>query len=135
MDIHATRGKGELIRRAVLVNIVLDSLGLCKVPVLSMIGAFDLRGEAELASSLTGLTITADALFKVGDRIAGMERCFNLRQSPDMDRDTLPAMFMDQPGSNLNQETLDAMISEYYTAMGWNEYGNPDPDLLKGTGE
>jgi len=135
VDIHATRGKGELIRRAVLVNIVLDSLGLCKVPVLSMIGAFDLRGEAELASSLTGLTITADALFKVGDRIAGMERCFNLRQSPDMDRDTLPAMFMDQPGSSLNQETLDAMISEYYTAMGWDEYGNPDPDLLKGTGE
>ena len=135
VDIHATRGKGELIRRAVLVNIVLDSLGLCKVPVLSMIGAFDLRGEAELASSLTGLTITADALFKIGDRIASMERCFNLRQSPDMDHDTLPPMFMDQPGSNLNQETLDAMISDYYTAMGWDEFGTPDPGLLKGTGE
>lgn len=135
VDIHATRGKGELIRRAVLVNIVLDSLGLCKVPVLSMIGAFDLQGEAELASSLTGLTVTTDALFKVGDRIASMERCFNLRQLPDMDQDTLPAMFMDQPGSNLTQETLHAMISEYYTAMGWDENGNPDPDLLKGTGE
>jgi aldehyde:ferredoxin oxidoreductase len=135
VDIHATRGKGELIRRAVLVNIVLDSLGLCKVPVLSMMGTFDLKGEAELASALTGLIVTADALFNVGDRIASMERCFNLRQSPDMDQDTLPPMFMDKPGSNLNQKTLHAMISEYYTAMGWDEYGRPDPGLLKGTGE
>ena len=135
VDIHATRGKGALIRRAVLVNIVLDSLGMCKVPVLSMIGTFDLKGEAALASSLTGFTVTAEALFKVGDRIASMERCFNLRQSPGMGPDTLPPMFIDQPGSNLNQESLDAMVSEYYTAMGWDEYGNPDPDSMKGTGE
>ena len=52
-----------------------------------------------------------------------------------MDADTLPPMFMDQPGSNMNQETLDAMISDYCTAMGWDECGNPDPGLLKGTGE
>jgi aldehyde:ferredoxin oxidoreductase len=135
VDIHATRGKGKLIRRAVLVNIVLDSLGLCKVPVLSMIGTFDLKGEAELASALTGLTVTADALFAVGDRIASMERYFNLRQSPGMDRDSLPPMFMNQPGSNMSLETLDTMIKEYYTAMGWDEHGNPDPGLLKGTGE
>ena len=135
VDIHATGGKGKLIRRAVLVNIVLDSLGLCKVPVLSMIGTFDLKGEAALASSLTGLTVTADELFEAGDRIASMERCFNLQQAPGMGADTLPAMFMDQPGSNLNQATLDAMISDYYAAMGWDECGNPDPGILKGTGE
>ena len=135
VDIHASGGKGKLIRRAVLVNIVLDSLGLCKVPALSMLGTFDLKSEAALAGSLIGSPVTADELFAVGDRIAGMERCFNLRQAPGMDADTLPPMFMDQPGSNLNQETLDAMISDYYTAMGWDECGNPDPDLLKGTGE
>jgi len=135
VDIHATGGKGKLIRRAVLVNIVLDSLGLCKVPVLSMIGTFDLKGEAALASSLTGLAVTADELFETGDRIAGMERYFNLRQSPGMDQDTLPPMFMDQPGSKLNQEALDEMIGDYYTAMGWDKNGNPDPGLLKGTGK
>ena len=132
---RATSGKGKLIRRAVLVNIVLDSLGICKVPALSMIGAFDLKSEATLASSLSGLSVTADELFAAGDRIASMERSFNLRQAPGMAEDTLPSMFMDQPGSNLNQETLDVMISDYYTAMGWDESGNPDPDFLKGTGE
>jgi len=135
VDIHATGGKGKLIRRAVLVNIVLDSLGLCKVPVLSMIGTFDLKSEAALVTSLTGLSVTAHDLFTVGDRIASMERYFNLRQAPGMAEDTLPLMFMDQPGSNLNQETLDAMINDYYTAMGWDEKGIPDPDFLKGKGE
>jgi aldehyde:ferredoxin oxidoreductase len=133
VDIHAFSGKGKLVRRAVLVNIVLDSLGLCKVPALSMIGTFDLKSEADLASSLTGLSVTADELFAAGDRIASMERCFNLRQAPGMTEDTLPPMFLNQPGSNLSQESLDTMISDYYTAMGWDEYGNPDPGLLKGT--
>jgi aldehyde:ferredoxin oxidoreductase len=135
VDIHASSGKGKLIRRAVLVNIVLDSLGLCKVPVLSMIGTFDLESEADLVTSLTGFPVTADELFAVGDRIATMERCFNLRQAPGMAQDTLPPMFMDQPGSNLNQETLDTMINDYYTAMGWDEKGIPDPGFLKGKGE
>ena len=134
-DIHAPGGKGKLIRRAVLVNIVLDSLGLCKVPALSMIGTFDLKNEADLAGSLTGLSVTADDLFAAGDRIAGMERYVNLRKTPGMTEDTLPAMFMDQPGSSLSREALNGMIRDYYTAMGWDEKGNPDPALLKGTGK
>jgi len=135
VDIHATGGKGRLIRRAVLVNIVLDSLGLCKVPALSMIGTFDLESEADLAGSLTGFPVTADELFAVGDRIASMERSFNLRQSHGTVEDTLPAMFLAQTGSNLSQETLHAMVSDYYRAMGWDECGNPDKNVLKGTGE
>lgn len=135
VDIRSTSGKGKLIRRAVLVNIVLDSLGLCKVPALSMIGTFDLKSEADLTRSLTGLPVTAEDLFAVGDRIACMERCFNLRQASGMLEDTLPPMFMDQPGSQLNQKTLDRMINDYYRAMGWDERGIPDPGLLKEIGE
>lgn len=135
VDIRSTSGKGKLIRRAVLVNIVLDSLGLCKVPVLSMIGTFDLKYEADLTRALTGLPVTTDELFAVGDRIACMEKCFNLRQAGGMIEDTLPPMFMDQPGSNLNQEALDRMISDYYRAMGWDDRGIPDPSLLKEIGE
>ena len=135
VDIRSANGKGKLIRRAVLVNIVLDSLGLCKVPALSMIGTFDLKSEADLTRSLTGLPVTAEDLFAVGDRIACMERCFNLRQAPGMLEDTLPPMFMDQPGSKLNKKTLNRMISDYYRAMGWDERGIPDPSLLKEIGE
>ena len=48
LDPRSYEGKSQLVYRAVLVNIVVDSLGLCKVPALSLIGTFDLVGEARL---------------------------------------------------------------------------------------
>jgi len=135
VDIRAHAGKGKLIKRAVLVNIVLDSLGLCKVPVLSMINTFDLKSEAELAGTLMGVPITAEMLFAVGQRIANLERSFNLRQKPDLEADTLPEMVFNQPGSNLSQKTLKEMIKEFYEAMGWDQDGIPDPGELKMKGE
>ena len=135
VDIHAHQGKGKLIKRAVLVNIVLDSLGLCKVPVLSMINTFDLKSEAALAGALMGVPLSAEALFSAGKRIAGMERSFNLRQKPDMEADTLPEMVFNQPDSNLSQTTLTAMIDEFYEAMGWDQDGIPDPEELTVKGE
>ena len=130
VDIQAYSGKGKLIKRAVLVNIVLDSLGLCKVPVLSMINTFDLKSEAALAGALMGVPIAADTLFSAGNRIAGMERSFNLRQVPEMEADQLPEMVFNQPGSNLSQTTLKSMINEFYEAMGWDQNGIPDPGAL-----
>jgi len=127
VDIHAHAGKGKLIKRAVLVNIALDSLGLCKVPVLSMINTFDLKSEAALASALMGVPINAAMLFSASKHIATMERIFNLRQKPDLEADTLPEMVFNQPDSNLSQTTLTEMIHEFYQAMGWNHYGIPDP--------
>jgi aldehyde:ferredoxin oxidoreductase len=93
VDRQRPSGKGRLVRRAVLVNIIVDSLGLCKVPTLSLLGAFDLENEAALASSITGLSLCSDDLFQIGDRIAAMERLFNLKHAPDMDEDRLPDMF------------------------------------------
>ena len=135
VDIRAHQGKGKLIKRAVLVNIVLDSLGLCKVPVLSMINTFDLKSEAALAAALMGVPITAEMLFAAGQEIACMERNFNLRQKPDMEDDTLPEMVFNQPNSNLSQTTLKEMINEFYKAMGWDQDGVPDPGILTMKGE
>jgi aldehyde:ferredoxin oxidoreductase len=135
VDIRAFTGKGKLIKRAVLVNIVLDSLGLCKVPVLSMINTFDLKSEAALAGALMGVPITAKMLFSAGKRIASMERSFNLRQKSDMEADMLPELAFNQPDSNLSQATLNVMIHEFYEAMGWDQNGIPDPDGLRNKGE
>ncbi len=135
VDIRAHQGKGKLIQRAVLVNIALDSLGLCKVPVLSMINTFDLKSEAALAATLMGVPITAEMLFTAGQQIASMERNFNLRQKPDMEADTLPEMVFNQPNSNLSQTTLKEMINEFYEAMGWDKKGIPDPGTLAMKGE
>lgn len=118
-------GKGRLVRRAVLVNIVVDSLGLCKVPTLSLLGAFDLENEAALASAVTGLAFSGADLLAVGDRIASMERLFNLKHAPDMDDDRLPEMFFAQGHQTLTWAVLDQMRLEFYAAMGWDATGRP----------
>jgi aldehyde:ferredoxin oxidoreductase len=125
VDIRRPAGKGRLVRRAVLVNIVVDSLGLCKVPTLSLLGTFDLENEAALASAVTGLSLSADDLFRIGDRVAAMERLFNLRHAPDMDDDELPGMFYGDDDQPLTPVILKQMCGEFYAAMGWDEKGRP----------
>lgn len=125
VDMKRPLGKGRLIRRAVLVNIIVDSLGLCKVPTLSLLGTFDLENEAVLASAITGLSLYAEDLFRIGDRVAAMERLFNLKHAPDMDDDWLPEMFFRDGDPVLTPAVFQQMLDDFYTAMGWDERGRP----------
>jgi aldehyde:ferredoxin oxidoreductase len=134
VDRRKPTGKGRLVRRAVLVNIIVDSLGLCKVPTLSLLGAFDLENEAVLVSAITGLSLYAEDLFRIGDRIAAMERLFNLKHAPDMDEDGLPEMFFLTGDSVLTQAVMTRMLLEFYAAMGWDEKGRPLKETLAALG-
>ena len=134
VDIRKAGGKGRLIRRSVLVNIILDCLGLCKVPALSLLGAFDLNYEAELATTLTQRRISAKDLFRAGERIAALERLFNLRHSPANSVDGLPSMFFKRENQPLTPESLSRMIGEFYEAMEWDETGRPTDDKLNELG-
>ena len=125
VDTKRPSGKGRLVRRAALVNIIVDSLGLCKVPTLSLLGTFDLENEAVLASAITGLSLYAEDLFRIGDRVAAMERLFNLKHAPDMDDDWLPEMFFREGDRVLTPAILKQMLLEFYTAMGWDRNGRP----------
>jgi aldehyde:ferredoxin oxidoreductase len=125
--IDETHGKAFLVRSAVLVNIAMDCLGLCKVPALSLLRGFDLEAEAELARSLTGLDMGVETLMRVGRRVANLERLFNLRQGAGARDDRLPEMFLSR--SHGTGETLErryeVMLEEYYGLMGWDENGRP----------
>jgi aldehyde:ferredoxin oxidoreductase len=134
VDIKRPSGKGRLLRRAVLVNIVVDSLGLCKVPTLSLLGTFDLENEAVLASAITGMSLYADDLFHIGDRIAAIERLFNLKHAPDLDEDRLPDMFFLDGDTVLTQTVMTRMLLEFYSAMGWDEKGCPLKKTLTALG-
>jgi aldehyde:ferredoxin oxidoreductase len=130
VDRKRSAGKGRLVRRAVLVNIVVDSLGLCKVPALSLLGTFDLVHEAALATAVTGIGMNADDLFRIGDRVACMERIFNLRHAPDMDDDKLPEMFFRENDNVLTQAVLKGMLADFYAAMGWDANGHPREETV-----
>ena len=134
LDIHDISGKGPLLKRAVLVNIVLDCLGICKVPALSLLATFDLEEEAALTAALIRRPILPKALFHVGQRIAAMERLFNLRHVPGKMGNNLPEELMDKENSMLTSENLQSMLKSYYEAMGWDDSGFPKPDTLKELG-
>ena len=131
VDIHSPQGKGRLVRRAVLVNIVVDCLGICKVPALSLLKTFDLESEARLASAITGYCFTADGLMKTGEKIAAMERLFNLRHAPADFNDRLPPMFLEGDNPSLSEATLQQMLGDFFEAMGWDEAGRPTPTPTK----
>jgi aldehyde:ferredoxin oxidoreductase len=139
VDTKSIHGKAALVRRAMIVGVALDSLGICKVPALSLICAYDLVGEAELAAALSGEPVTAGQLVKAGERIVNIERLFNLRHGASASDDRLPDMFFD-PDYNAGNppskphEWMEPMIREFYALMGWDDQGRPSPDKLKELG-
>ena len=130
VDRHSSEAKGELVRRAMLVNIALDSLGLCRVPSLTCIGDFDLIHEADLTAAITGIPITAEMLFEAADRVATLERLFNLRQGLFADQEMLPTIFFKEGQQKLTRDGMSRMLHEFYQVMGWDAFGRPTPDKL-----
>lgn len=135
VDIHSPEGKGPLVRRAVLVNIVVDCFGICKVPALSLLKNFDLEREARLATAITGYGFTAEGLLEKGGKIAAMERLFNLIHGPADFDDRLPPMFLKGDAKQLlTAADLRRMRQEFYQAMGWDARGRPTPETLETMG-
>jgi aldehyde:ferredoxin oxidoreductase len=117
---------------------VLDSIGLCKIPALTLVNEFDLVSEAELVSAVAGMPVTPDELFVIGERIVDIERLLNVRFGATVEDDTLPAFFLEEPlvegpvaGSTMD---LEAMIGEFYEAMGWSTQGVPTASMLRKLG-
>jgi len=115
-----------VIKKAVTANIIVDSLGLCKVPVLSLLGSFNLENEADLINGLTGMKISNNDLIRTGEKVAAIEKLFNIRHSKGDIKDSLPEMFFNKDKSHgLTRENFETMLLEYYQAMGWDEKGIP----------
>jgi aldehyde:ferredoxin oxidoreductase len=138
-DLKSIHGKAELVRRAMIVGTVLDSLGLCKVPALSLISAYDLVAETELVSALMGEPVAVADLFSAGERIANTERLFNLRCGASQADDRLPDMFFEKD-YNAGQEPskpsewMEPMKQKFYSVMGWDEEGRPTAAKLEELG-
>ena len=135
VDYQATRGKGALVKKCLMVSAVIDSLGICKVPALTIIGDFDLEKEAALTRALTGLDVSAADLFKIGERIVNLQKLINLNLGATAADDTLPEKFLTEPIENgpargQRVRKLKSMVGEFYSSMGWDEQGVPTPQKL-----
>jgi aldehyde:ferredoxin oxidoreductase len=133
VNIKAIMAKGRLIKKAIITNIVVDCLGLCKVPVLTLLRSFNLENEVNLINGLTGLGISNTDLFETGEKIAAFEKLFNMRHATEDIEDKLPEMFFSQDSTQgLTRQKFDIMLKEYYNAMRWDEKGIP-PEPLSNT--
>lgn len=139
VDLNTIHGKAPLVKRAMIVNVVLDSLGLCKVPALSLIGTFDLENEAELTAALTGCPVDGEHLMCIGERIVTLERLINLRQGATYREDRLPEGFFQHdraPWTNSlgASDWLTSMVMQFYRIMGWNQQGQPRQEKIEALG-
>ncbi|WP_291348904.1 aldehyde ferredoxin oxidoreductase family protein [Desulfobacula sp.] len=126
VNIKSICAKGLLIKKAVTTNIIVDCLGLCKVPVLSLLRSFNFENEVRLINGLTDLNVSEKDFFRVGTKIAALEKLFNIRHEKGDSEDKLPEMFINKDNSQgLTLQNFEVMLQEYYTAMGWDENGTP----------
>jgi aldehyde:ferredoxin oxidoreductase len=135
VDLKSIHGKAELVRRSMIIGVVLDSLGLCKLPALCLICTYDLVAEAELAAALLGEALDASKLFSAGERIVNLERLFNLKHGASHTDDRLPDMFFEKD-YNAGQKPskphawMEPMKQEFYFVMGWDVEGRPTAEKL-----
>jgi aldehyde:ferredoxin oxidoreductase len=139
VDRLSVEGKGRLVKRSMVVSAVLDALGLCKVPVLSVVGDFSLKKEAALVAALSGWDVTADELALAGERIINVEKVFNVRHGAGRADDDLPDHFVEDrvpdPGPTQGMTVdIQGMVRDFYAAMGWDEEGHPTREKLRELG-
>jgi len=126
VNIKSIEAKGQLVKKAITTNILVDSLGLCKVPVLTLLKSFNLEHEISLLQGLTGLPYTRVDLFQTGERIAALEKLFNIRHARGDIEGSLPDMFFSPEGEpGLTRTKFETMLQDYYSAMGWSNRGIP----------
>jgi len=136
VDRLSLEGKGAMVKRTMVVSAVLDSLGMCKVPVLSVLCDFRLENEAELVAALTGWEVDGEELALVGERILNLERLFNLRHGATPEDDDLPDRFTEErvtdPGPTQGMAVdIQKLVADFYTAMGWDTAGRPTLEKLR----
>ena len=129
-DRFSLEGKPHLVKTMQDSTAIIDSLIMCMFTV-------DLGISVELyarcASLPTGMQITADDVYTIGERINTVERLFNMQEGFTRSDDTLPRRFASEAApSDEGQHTLDvdAVMDEYYAEREWDAAGNPTLELL-----
>lgn len=128
-------GKPAVVKASMSASAVVDSLGICKIPVFSISDDFPLEHVARVLSAISGETFTAKELQKTGERIVNAERLVNFRFGATGQDDRLPEKFLREPvkegpakGTVIN---LEPMLREFYAIMGWDENGAVTTEKLK----
>lgn len=129
-DRYDTTGKPHLVKMMQDSTAIIDSLIMCMFTV-------DLGISVELyarcGSLPTGMDLSTEDVYTIGERISTVERLFNLREGFTRDDDRLPPRFAAEAApSDPGGHTVDvaSLMDEYYAERGWDVQGIPTAALL-----
>ncbi len=120
------------IRNMQNTGILQDSLGICRFTGY----AFGSDPWSRMLSGVTGMDFSVARLEEIENRIAALERLFNLAAGAGPDDDVLPPRFADSAvivaGEKrmVTREAQEKMRRDYYRVRGWDEEGRPTAALL-----
>jgi aldehyde:ferredoxin oxidoreductase len=128
VDRFALERKGELTKwNQDIRTATCDCPTMCAFLLDTAMGAAATENTANLVNSLSGLDLTPDEVFTVGERVNNLARAFNAREGFTRKDDNLPDRLMNEPlaeggskGQHIPQADLDYMLDEYYTMRGWD---------------
>ncbi len=112
-----------------------DTIGSCKLTGRSV---YTPELMSKFINAYFGFDLTAEEIYKVGERTYNLERLYNLKQKPEVKKVLhVPVQFVTPtPVENLDGEKLTRgqiqdMLKDYYKTRGWDEQGVPFEDKLK----
>lgn len=120
---------------------MLDTLDLCQFVFGPAWTLFGPQETVDMVKAVTGWNVTLDELMKVGERRLNMLRVFNAREGFTSAEDVLPDKFFEPlkgtgptAGVAVDRKDLDVALTQYYSALGWTNKGNPVPQKLQELG-
>lgn len=132
IDRFATGGKAEIVKEVQDEMAFLDAMGIC-----CLLGRRDVSGPADYAKlfkCLTGIELTEQDVWMIGERIFNLERLFNQREGFSRKNDTLPERFLAEPfheGPSAGHTVpLEQLLDDYYRVRGWDTNGSPTEETL-----
>ena len=124
------------VRNVQDTGIVQDSLGICRFTGF----ALSMEVWTRVWSAITGREISRNDFDRASNRIATLERLFNLRAGGGVEEDTLPQRFQEESlmigGAPrfYPPPLLERLKKGYYQLRGWDEGGVPSRELCRSLG-
>jgi len=137
VDPYTEKGKVPMVLWHEYFAVICDSAEICKYTTFATYALLP-KDLAELISYDTGEEWSEEELMEIGERVANLERLFNLKRGMDPRDDTLPARFLSEPLKEGPAKgivvRLEEMLPEYYRQHGWDERGHPKKETLERLG-
>jgi aldehyde:ferredoxin oxidoreductase len=121
------------IRNMQNTGILQDSLGICRFTGY----AFGSDPWSRMLIGVTGMDFSVAKLEAIENRVAALERLFNVEAGATAADDALPPRFAESPilvaGEEraVTEEAQDRMRRDYYEVRGWDATGRPKAGLLE----